>query len=614
MYTNLLLFLIAIFLFSVDGVPDTPFLTASVALPLLIILPLVYNQIAHRLFARNPGSTALYFKAEKILSVLALIFFAATLYLCDPKYYLTMLPLAGRLPSLVSFGGLLLFVFYLTLMWRAGRSRYQRIFGRKHTSVSFVLANIKANLPIVLPWVILSLFYDLAALIPSPAVQSLVGSSWGDLLFFALFVVFVLLFFPPLVKRLWGCTPLPEGALREHLEAFSAGLGVKGDFYLWPLFEGRVLTAAVMGILPGRRYILMTPALLETMTLAELEAIIAHEIGHVKLRHLLLYLFLIGGFSLFAALLAEPMIHFFLSLGLTHKLMLTSGFAAEDVITFVGALPLLLLLLFYFRFIFGYFIRNFERQADLYSLQSVGSSRPLVAAFEKISLMSGNIKEQKNWHHFGIGERIDCLEEAERKPQYIARHNRKVRNSLLTYVAVLLLAVGGVQMIPIESFSQRYQQRFAEAALIQRAAQEPDHALWQRLIGDLMISKNLEEKALSAYAKAFSLDPSSPEVMNNYAWLLLTSENLELRDPAKALTLARAAATLAPKGYVLDTLATAYWANGLVEEAVRVEKEAIAVDPANARLYQARIHSFINESYEQSLAKSGRDRAAGDDR
>ena len=53
-----------------------------------------------------------------------------------------------------------------------------------------------------------------------------------------------------------------------------------------------------MGIVPGLRYILLTPALIETMSIAEIEAIMAHEIGHVKKFHLLLYVFLITGFSL----------------------------------------------------------------------------------------------------------------------------------------------------------------------------------------------------------------------------------------------------------------------------------------------------------------------------
>jgi hypothetical protein len=58
---------------------------------------------------------------------------------------------------------------------------------------------------------------------------------------------------------------------------------------------------------------------------------------------------------------------------------------------------------------------------------------------------------------------------------------------------------------------------------------------------------------------------------------------------------------LQPKGHVLDTLATAYWANDLIEEAVRIEKQAAAVDPAQKRYYMAQINKFINQSYEESV-------------
>ncbi len=284
-----------------------------------------------------------------------------------------------------------------------------------------------------------------------------------------------------------------------------------------------------------------------------------------------------------------------------NELIVVSGISAETVLTLVGSVPLLIFMLVYFRFIFGYFIRNFERQADLFSLATIGDSKALVSAFEKISILSGNIRDQRNWHHFGIGERIDCLENAENNPKQIRRHNQKVRYSLLAYGAILVLTVLAVRQIPTDALAQRYQENFAESILLQKVKQEPDRALWQRLIGDLMLTRKMEEKALEAYQKAYSLEPVNPEIMNNFAWLLLTSENLRLRDPAKALTLARAAAILQPKGHVLDTLATAYWANGLIQEAVETEKQAAAVDVAQRRFYQAQIIRFTSKTYEESV-------------
>ena len=608
MYTNLILFLVAIFLFSIDSVPETPLLPGWQALGLFFLLIAGYDLIARVLFNRTQSSrTAGYFRTEKQLAVTALFFFGTTLYVCDPKYYLSLLSLGKTMPALVNVAGLLLFVLFLVIMWRAGKRNYERIFGKKYSTLSFIKSNVKVNLPIALPWVILSLLYDVVALIPLPGVQKIFNSEWGDLFFFGIFLVFVVIFFPPLVRNLWGCRKLPEGYLKEYLDAFCAKHDFSADFYLWPLFEGRVLTAGVMGIVPGLRYILITPALIETMSLKELEAVMAHEIGHVKKYHLLLYVFLIGGFSLLAGMLAEPFIYMLLSMNSLNRLIINSGVSAESALTVVGSVPLLLFMLFYFRFVFGYFIRNFERQADLFSLASIGDSDALVSAFEKIAAMSGNIRDQRNWHHFGIGERIDCLVLADQQPFRIEGHNRKVRYSLFAYIAVIVLAIGLVRQIPTESMARQYQDNFAEAVLMQKAKMEPDRAIWQRLIGDLMQNRKLEKKALAAYEKAFKLEPTNPEVLNNYAWLLLTSKNLELRDPFTALTLARSAAALQPKGYILDTLATAYWANGLVEQAILTERQAINADVAQRRFYQAQIAKFSSQTYEESIRGLGTD-------
>ncbi|MGB3212755.1 MAG: M48 family metalloprotease [Desulforhopalus sp.] len=602
MYTNLLLFLVAIFLFSVDRIPASPLLPGWQSLLLFALLLIGYNRLAGKLFGRRQAMRSSgYFQTEKLLSVLALFFFAASLYLCDSKYYLSVLSFGNTMPVLVNFAGLLLFLLFLAIMWRAGQKNYELIFGKKYSAASFIRSNIKANLPIVLPWVILSLLYDIVALLPFPGLQKIIASEWGDFLFFGVFLFFVLIFFPPMVRRLWGCEKLSDGYLKRHLDVFCAKQNFTADFYLWPLFEGRMLTAGVMGIVPGLRYILITPALIETMSRAELEAIMAHEIGHVKKYHMLLYIFLIVGFSLLVGMLAEPFVYLFLSVDFINRLIAVSGISPETVLVLVGAVPLLIFMLVYFRFIFGYFIRNFERQADLFSLETMGSSQALVSAFEKIAVLSGNIRNQPNWHHFGIGERIDCLEHAEKEPKQIRRHNRKVRYSLAVYVAILLSTVVLVRQIPTDALAQHYQENFAEAVLMQKVKQEPDRALWQRLIGDLMLTRKMEEKALEAYQKAFGLEPTNPEIMNNYAWLLLTSENLSLRDPLKALTLARAAATLHPKGHILDTLATAYWANGFVEEAVRTQKQAAAVDVAQNRYYMTQILKFTSQTYEESV-------------
>ncbi len=598
-YNNLLIFLSAIFLFSISSAATEPTEPLLETVLMTAGIFAAYAYLAHRLF-RGVGtrSSAGYFRAEKKLSILALVLYACLLFFTDIKYYCTAFSFDGRLPALVNIAGLALFIAFLSIMWGAARKSYFFVFGRHYQLGSFLALNIKTNLPIVLPWVALSLFYDLLAIVPFDGLKRFVHSTWGDLLFFGIFLVFVMIFFPPLVRRLWGCKKLPEGPLKDHLSEFCRLQNFAVELYIWPLFEGRVLTAGVMGLVPGLRYILLTPAIIETMTTAELEAVMAHEIGHVKKKHLLMYVLLIGGFSLVAGLLAEPFFYYSFSFEWVFQLLTGEAMSPDTVVALVVGMPFLIMLLLYFRFVFGYFIRNFERQADLYVFRVLGSIRSLVSAFDKIADTSGQSRNKPNWHHFGIGERIDTLEQCEKDPSLIGRQDRKVRLSLLVYVLVLVSAAVLVRQVPTAEMARNYEEKYIELDLLSRVQNIEDKALWFQLVGDLMINRQMEKRALVAYNKALEIDPENPVVLNNLAWLLLTSNDVNLRDPLRAMLLAQRAVLKSPKAHVLDTLATAYWANGLAEEAIRTEQEALEKATSEKTFYESQLEKFRTQIYE----------------
>jgi Zn-dependent protease with chaperone function len=440
---------------------------------------------------------------------------------------------------------------------------------------------------------------DLVTLLPWPDLHALLATVWGDFLLYLLFLFFVLLIFPPVVRRLWGCVRLPDGVLRDQLIAFCGRQNFKAELYLWPLFEGQALTAGVMGLVPGLRYVLITPALIAALTLEELEAVMAHEIGHVKKGHLLLYLLLIAGFSLVVGLYAEPFTWFLLSRDFFYTFCHAVGVSPEAMLVACATLPVLALMLLYFRYLFGYFIRNFERQADLHVFSAIGNSHALVSAFEKIALMSGNSRDQPSWHHFGIGERVAYLEKCERDPREQGRHQRKVWLSLAAYLLALAMASVLAWQAPVERLAAQYEEKYIEAVLWRKVEQEADKGLWLQLAGDLMQHKKMEKKALDAYEKGLAFAPVSPDLLNNLAWLLLTAADHGLRDPERALILARSATAAKPLGSFLDTLATAYWANGLTVEAVAAEHQAMLVDPAGRDYYQQQVTRFQSLQYRQ---------------
>jgi Zn-dependent protease with chaperone function len=370
-YSNLLYFLAVIFVLSAAPAPAEPWLPAWLPLPLFSLTLLAFYQLARKRFQaafRQGGATA-YFAAESRLSLLAVLLFIGSVLAFDLKYYLQMLSFNGALPTLAHLGGLLLFFLFLLLMWLQARPGYQLLFGCRRSAAEFAAASLRNNLSLVLPWFVLSLTFDLLRLLPFPVVQQMLVSVWGEVLFFLLSLFFLALLFPPLISKLWNCTRLESGPQLEVIETFCRSQHFSAQILSWPLLEGRALTAAVMGITPKFRYVLLTPALLAALNQEELESVLAHEIGHVKNGHLLLYLFLLFGFSLLAAALAKPLLALLLGSGWFWQLLFWSGMSAERLTEYLVGAAMLTVLLLYFRFLFAWFIRNFERQADVHAFR-----------------------------------------------------------------------------------------------------------------------------------------------------------------------------------------------------------------------------------------------------
>jgi predicted Zn-dependent protease len=368
------------------------------------------------------------------------------------------------------------------------------------------------------------------------------------------------------------------------------GVAVR-DICLWPVMEGRALTAGIMGLVRRARFLLVTPALLETLSPGELRAVVAHECGHVRHRHLWLYLLVLAGFALLAQALMPVTVYWLLGTDSFYRLVEASGADPGDMLSFLGSAPLFAALLVYFRFLFGFFMRNFERQADLAALEETGDGRALAAVLDKIALLAGNIRDQANWHHFGIGERIEFLLRAEADPGVGRRHHLKVRAALAAFVLAMAAGVF-LYSRAMPALARTDAARFSEAVVRHHLEKEPDNPMWLLSYADLLQDRHREREALAVYERALKLAPDDPEVMNNLAWLLLTARIPWIRDGERALVLARRAAAVSRKAYILDTLALACFVNGRKEEAVRLEDEAIRLDPAGADYYEKQKRRF----------------------
>lgn len=97
-------------------------------------------------------------------------------------------------------------------------------------------------------------------------------------------VIFLLA--PLIIRMVWDTIRLPDGEIRTRLTDLCDHhhVGVR-QLLVWQT-RGYVINAAVMGVIAPLRFILLTDALLEQMHDRHIEAVMAHEIGHVRKHHM----------------------------------------------------------------------------------------------------------------------------------------------------------------------------------------------------------------------------------------------------------------------------------------------------------------------------------------
>jgi tetratricopeptide (TPR) repeat protein len=350
-----------------------------------------------------------------------------------------------------------------------------------------------------------------------------------------------------------------------------------------------------MGIIPRLRYILITDSLMEILSLEELKAVLAHEAGHAKYRHMIFYvIFMIGYmflsfglFDLFTYLLASQP-YFIKTLEEGRPYALNTFYMALSI-------PIFLSMFIYFRFLLGFFMRNFERQADLYSAVVMGSPFPTINSLEKIALYSGKIRNLPSWHHFSIRERVECLLATIKTPDLIRRHNR----FLIRSIVIFLVCTGGLGYIL--NFSPLTQNLYTKAGntlqeriLKTQALQDPNNITLLQGLAMFYQETGKDNEALKTYDRIIALDSLQTTALNNLAWLLVTAQDKELRDPARALILARKAAELERSPVFLDTLAEVYWVNGSADKAVETIKEAILLEKKDETYYRKQLEKFMS--------------------
>lgn len=121
-------------------------------------------------------------------------------------------------------------------------------------------------------------------------------------------------------------------------------------------------------------------------------------------------------------------------------------------------------------------------------------------------------------------------------------------------------------------------------------------------LGNTQYQLGLEKEARDNWSRALEIQPQHGELSNNLAWLLATSSNRQVRDPARAVAWAERSCRLTSFSDAgkLDTLATAYAAAGSFDKAL--ETLHMALDLARAAHDQAMIQ-HLEENQQRFQAR-----------
>ncbi|MGH9676443.1 MAG: M48 family metallopeptidase, partial [Candidatus Acidiferrum sp.] len=331
--------------------------------------------------------------------------------------------------------------------------------------LSYVLFHLRQKLALVLiPLTFLLVFKEFRRLLPDVlqhwAITVNIASTIG--------VLAVFLSMPWFVRFALGLRPVPAGVPRDRLMATARRLGFRfSDILLWPT-RGAMANAMVIGLLPWPRYVVFTDRLLDDFSAEEVEAVLGHEIGHIKHFHIPFYLIFlttslvllwIGMEHLHPAILNSPLLRQWID------------FSHGQSFRYLQMLPTALLLLAYVLFVFGFISRRCERQADIFGCRAVSCAeflcaghqadaelavggnrlcvsgiRTFISALERVAVINGISRDRpgflQSWQHGTIAKRVDFLQRIVRDEKVEKRFQKRLLIVKCAIVFAMILLLG----------------------------------------------------------------------------------------------------------------------------------------------------------------------------
>lgn len=229
-------------------------------------------------------------------------------------------------------------------------------------------------------------------------------------LFMGLFVLLAQLAPIVLFPIFYKFEPLEDEELRRRLVVLSehAGTRVRG-VYRWRLSEkSKKANAALTGLGRTRR-IILADTLLDNYTPDEIEAVLAHELGHHVHRHILKSILVQAGITFVGFWAANWTLHYAVDRHMFEEL---SDFANLPLLALVSVVLSFLLMP-----ALNAYSRFNERQADRYAFESIASVEPFVSSMNKLADQNLAERTPSKWvewffhSHPSISRRLAAAEQ-----------------------------------------------------------------------------------------------------------------------------------------------------------------------------------------------------------
>ncbi|GMN09369.1 M48 family metallopeptidase [Croceitalea sp. MTPC9] len=201
--------------------------------------------------------------------------------------------------------------------------------------------------------------------------------AWG---LFAMLMIFINLFYSKLIVPLFNKqTPLEIGSLKAAIESYAKNVGFELDNIF--VIDGSKRSTKANAYFSGfgkQKRVTLFDTLINDLNEEEIVAVLAHEVGHYKRKHII--------FNLFATISLTGLTLFILSLFINNpELSLAIGVSKPSFhAALIGFVLLYSPISTITGLVMNFFSRKFEFQADNYAKETFAAS-PLITSLKKLS-------------------------------------------------------------------------------------------------------------------------------------------------------------------------------------------------------------------------------------